>query len=192
MSPASALFRKSKSSSDSSDDDSNPLPPPDPTQDGDLPITPTLTSAFLESLKVYNIDLRFLCGSWDSFDIKKTGGTYDLILTSETVYRMDSLPSLVGLMQRACVGDGLTNNSLAEEVAAKLVIDEERSPKRDFPICLVAAKLVYFGVGGGVSEFVKAVEEYPIRSEGNQKGKVEVVWEKKEGVKRCIMQVRWF
>ena len=47
----------------------------------------------------------------------------------------------------------------------------------------MAAKVVYFGVGGGVSEFVSAVE-----GEGRS---VETVWEKKEGVGRVIMRVKW-
>ncbi len=104
---------------------------------------------------------------------------------------MDSLPSLVGLLQRACAGGSSTDNSLSEEIEAKLVIDDERTPEKRPPICLVAAKLVYFGVGGGVSEFVKAVEGYPVPCEGKRRGKPEVVWETKEGVKRCILQVHW-
>jgi len=49
-------------------------------------------------------------------------------------------------------------------------------------LCLVAAKVIYFGVGGGVKEFVEAVQE---------NGCVERVWERKEGVGRIIMRIIW-
>jgi len=52
-------------------------------------------------------------------------------------------------------------------------------------LCLVAAKVLYFGVGGGVSEFVRTVEGSP------WKGKVETVWEKIAGVGRSVMRIRW-
>jgi protein-histidine N-methyltransferase len=50
-------------------------------------------------------------------------------------------------------------------------------------LCLVAAKVLYFGVGGGVEGFVRAVE-----AEG---GVVRTVWEHREGVGRRIMRIEW-
>ena len=50
-------------------------------------------------------------------------------------------------------------------------------------MCLVAAKVLYFGVGGGVQEFVKDVE--------SQGGKVEDVWDQRDGVARKIMSIQW-
>jgi protein-histidine N-methyltransferase len=54
-------------------------------------------------------------------------------------------------------------------------------------LCLVAAKVLYFGVGGSVSEFVQTVEDSP----GLEKGNVETVWEKKAGVGRRVMRIHW-
>ena len=65
---------------------------------------------------------------------------FDIVLTSETIYRMDSLPSLTETMRLACCG---SQNKLMEEVAIRKKGE-----------CLVAAKVLYFGVGGGVSDFV--------------------------------------
>lgn len=67
------------------------------------------------------VDLRFSYGAWKSIDKK-----YDYVLTSETVYRTESIPPLVDLIQSA-------SNSQA--------------------VILVASKGIYFGVGGGVKEF---------------------------------------
>lgn len=190
MTPASAQFRESYVSSDDPDD-ANPLPPLDPTQTGDLPITPALTSAFLQSLNDLNIDLRFFSGSWESFNLDVTGGPYDIVLTSETIYRTDSLPSLVNLMYRSCKPGLMTEASLEDEIEEKLVISPTEHFEQEQPLCLVAAKLVYFGVGGGVSEFVKVVESFSPEEHEIRRGKVIMVWEKSGGVKRCIMRLRW-
>lgn len=76
------------------------------------------------------------------------------MLTSETIYRTDSLTALVNLLK-------ITSGAL----------------------CLVAAKVLYFGVGGGISDFVKEVERIH--------GAAETVWEKADGVGRKILSVRW-
>ena len=53
----------------------------------------------------------------------------------------------------------------------------------DEHLCLVAGKTVYFGVGGGIVEFVRCVE--------STVGQVETIWEKSTGVSRRVMRVRW-
>ncbi|CAE6463416.1 unnamed protein product [Rhizoctonia solani] len=121
------------------------------TEPGDLAFTPSLRSAFLESLRTHRIELRFFSGPWDGF---YPSTPYDLVLTSETIYQPMSLPSLVRLLRDATGPSGK---------------------------CLVAAKMVYFGVGGGIREFEQALE----RSGGSAK----CVWEHREGVGRSIMQV---
>ncbi|OBZ77661.1 Histidine protein methyltransferase 1 [Grifola frondosa] len=174
MSPASAAYRSTAPASDSEpDSDASPLPPADPTQPGELPLTPALTAAFLASLSAHHVHLHFFAGGWSAFDVPLTGGPYDLVLTSETIYRPDSLPSLVSLLRRA------SRPRTLDELTSELTISDAPSGC----VCLVAAKLVYFGVGGGVSEFVRAVER-----EG---GTVRTVWEHKEGVKRSVMRVAW-
>lgn len=96
--------------------------------------------------------------------MRRTGGPYQLVLTSETIYHPNSLPSLVRVMQDACSGG-------------------------DTHLCLVAGKTVYFGVGGGITEFVQCVES-TADGRGN-KGRVETIWEKATGVSRKVMRVRW-
>lgn len=131
----------------------------------ELDISESLKNAFHQSLMTYGVELRFFSGSWDTFDLQKSCGSYNLVLTSETIYRMESLPSLTAIMRGACKA-------------------EEPTGVNDY-LCLVAAKVLYFGVGGGVTEFVRCVQ-------GSDKGgMVKTVWEKTQGVERRVMSIRW-
>lgn len=135
----------------------------DPTEPGELTLSPSLRSAFLASLDEHRIKIRLFSGPWSGYDVQEIlGGTgnqsYDLILTSETIYQPSSLPSLVRLLRETTGTTG---------------------------ICFVAAKLVYFGVGGGIREFEKAL------GEGEAIGKMRSVWERREGVGRSILKVEF-
>ncbi len=149
---------------------------------GEVIITPQLKSAFLESLASLNINLRFFSGSWDTFNPLQTAGEtgYDIILTSETIYRTESLGPLINLMHSACTGKPPPT---LEGLVSNLNISESNSSESRPYLCLVAAKVLYFGVGGGVSDFLEAV--------GGHKGRVETVLERTVGVGRKIMRVYW-
>ncbi|CAL1708632.1 unnamed protein product [Somion occarium] len=188
MSPASTSFQESYMPTKNDESDEDQLPLSDPSQPGELEVSKEFVSAFRKSLTDYGIELRFFAGSWQTFDLSKTGGKYDVVLTSETIYRTDSLPSLIELMRNACIGlpssDKDEDESLARLSEARLSISP--SGGHTSYLCLVAAKLVYFGVGGGVTGFIRAVEGDEVN-----KGSVETIWERKEGVKRCVMKVSW-
>ncbi|KAI0765199.1 hypothetical protein C8Q74DRAFT_1036021 [Fomes fomentarius] len=193
MSPASSAYRSAAENCVTIDEDEDkgepePLPPADATQTGELLITPALTAAFLESLHAYRIHLKFFKGSWATFGVDQSNGKYDVLLTSETIYRTASLRSLVDLMKRATADRDIKRREGAniEESASRLTLSDTANLKglSDEPyLCLVAAKLVYFGVGGGVNEFVEAVEK--------ASGRVQTVWERSRGVRRSIMRVVW-
>lgn len=139
--------------------------------DLELSITPELTSAFLESLRSRKIHLEFYSGSWAELVRVGEPTNCDLILTSETIYRTSSLPSLVGLLKLRC-----RTAAQAEENSSGL-------PAPGKTLCLVAAKVVYFGVGGGVGEFTNVVEA--------SGGQVRSVWEVPSGVARRVMSADW-
>lgn len=175
-----------------------PLPPADPSQPGELALTPELKTAFLESLQTCGIHLKLFSGSWATFDVERAGGPYDVLLTSETIYRTASLGSLVDLMRRATAPAVQKGSSPSlEDSTSRLSLSDSEGLKGlvDAPyLCLVAAKLVYFGVGGGVNEFVQAVETSHARGvagEGRSSNRVQTVWETNKGVKRSIMRVVW-
>ncbi|TFK83170.1 hypothetical protein K466DRAFT_272294 [Polyporus arcularius HHB13444] len=190
MSPASSAFRASAGTEAEQAEDAEPLPPADPTQPGELPITPGLKAAFLESLRTYRVDLKFFSGSWATLDVDKPGrGPYDILLTSETIYRTASLQSLVDLMRRAT--SGWARGGSLDEAASRLTLSDTDGLQRlaDEPyLCLVAAKLVYFGVGGGVNDFTEAIER---PKDGKRLGRVQTVLERNRGVKRSVMRVVW-
>ncbi|KAK0213315.1 hypothetical protein DFS33DRAFT_114749 [Desarmillaria ectypa] len=169
MSPASKAYRDAATTNL----DETPLPPADASIHAEIPITLELKTAFISSLEVYAIRLRFFSGSWGSFDFHQSGGAYDIVFTSETIYRMDSVGSLIDLLQSV--------SPTVDNLTSRLSIsDGENDPSF---LCLVAAKIFYFGVGGGVTNFVEAVEE--------KGGRVETVWERKVGVGRKIMRIQW-
>ena len=167
--------------------DSEIAPTLDITAPGELPITPELKTAFLSSLVALNVTIRFFSGSWNTFNLASTIGSdcYNVILTSETIYQMDSLESLVDLMQAACIGkteeslNGLLSSLNISEKSAEEDIFGASCPYQ----CLVAAKVLYFGVGGGVLEFLKWVER--------RRGHAMTVQERKVGVGRKVIRVEW-
>ena len=164
--------------------DSEIAPTLDITAPGELPITPELKTAFLSSLVALNITISFFSGSWNTFNPAATIGSdcYNVILTSETIYQMDSLESLVDLMQAACIGK--TEVSLNGPISSPPISETSDTFRSSCPYqCLVAAKVLYFGVGGGVLEFLKRIER--------RKGHAMTVQERKVGVGRKIIRVEW-
>ncbi|KAF8830655.1 hypothetical protein HHX47_DHR2000781 [Lentinula edodes] len=200
MSPASDPFLSSQASSlDAGTEEILEYPAKDTTNAGELIITPALKDAFKQSLEKYNVELRFFGGSWKSFknaigtgthfsdaqaqDASAGGlGGYDILLTSETIYRTESVPELIQAMWQSTHPS--TSSSCPSSQLSKLTISEPRPPR-----ILVAAKVFYFGVGGGVDEFAEAVRRWNGASGVNTE--VTTIWEKNVGVGRRIIQVVW-
>ncbi|KAG8948277.1 hypothetical protein FRC04_009915 [Tulasnella sp. 424] len=128
---------------------------------GDVIIDEALLETFKASLRLHNITLRFISGAWSNFVFTSTLSEIDFILTSETIYNTASVPSLISVMKRSR--------------------DNVGGLRQIPPVIFVAAKVLYFGVGGGVKEFGRSVEE--------EDGETEVVWEVTHGVGRQILRV---
>lgn len=120
---------------------------------GELDIDDELVSAFETDLARRGIALRFFAGGWDSYALDDK---FDVVLSSETVYAEETLPSLVALLHRAAHPSSL---------------------------CLVATKVMYFGVGGGLAAF-----EHAVRQSG---GSVDTVRASTAGVARMVVRVTW-
>uniref|UniRef100_A0AC35TZH0 MTS domain-containing protein n=1 Tax=Rhabditophanes sp. KR3021 TaxID=114890 RepID=A0AC35TZH0_9BILA len=82
------------------------------------------------------VDCNFQHGDWsdNQVEIEKSGKRYDMILTSETIYSSQNYANLHSLFDKAL------------------------SHHKDAYI-LLGAKMYYFGVGGGVFEFMDFVKE---------------------------------
>lgn len=127
-------------------------------------MTPEFLASFESLLDTENIELVFFEGAWETFTVDAEEDKYDLVLTSETVYELDSLDSLIRLLRTAS------------------------RPGKD-STCLVACKKIYFGVGGGELEFRRRVEQVQgtvetVWGQHCMKGRI-------TGVGRVIMQVEW-
>ena len=146
-------------------------PDPQTPCSGDLEVTQDLQQRFLKTLGNFGISISAISGGWSSALVdliirQFLSAPYSLpcdtvILASETIYSPTTIrpftSTLLGLLRAA----------------------EERGSRGR---ALLAAKKVYFGVGGGVDEFLTVLAEMG--------GKSTVMWETGgEGVGRVILEV---
>lgn len=131
--------------------------------------------AFVRDLERRSITIRVLTGGWGA-DMAQRIGHADLVLASETIYNEASLPHFVDTVERCLAGasGGGTSNGVADGGIADGGIAEDS-------VALVAAKGVYFGVGGGVESFKRILPP----SLGCR-----TVFESSAGVNRVILELR--
>lgn len=105
---------------------------------GEIDISQTLLSSFVSDLSLHNIDIVAVSGGWSEEFVKKVipYGLFDIILASETIYSPNMLPVFTDTML----------NLMSPNTRA-----------------LVAAKRVYFGVGGGIPEFESELQKRGVR-----------------------------
>lgn len=132
------------------------------TEVNEVPLTEELIESFLQFLDKYNIELRFFAGGWQNVPAPEQ--PYDLVLTSETVYELDNLEHLTGLLHRCA-------------------LPQRGQPRPRDHTTLVACKRVYFGVGGGEHAFKDCIEK--------QGATVDNIWNSGSGVERTVMRVNW-
>ena len=101
-------------------------------ENGDLDASDELREAFLGDLERRGVEVEFVSGGWGKQMVDMVGGGgWDLVLGSETIYSPETTPEFT-------------------EVLLGTIADGGRG--------LVAAKRIYFGVGGSVEDFVGDVE----------------------------------
>jgi protein-histidine N-methyltransferase len=140
-----------------------------PDQDEELDITPGLVQEFKDDLAQRGISVDFVSGAWSAEFVdlvisSGSGARKTLVLASETIYSPASLvafsETLLELLRRS--------NTVSARSRA-----------------LIAAKKVYFGVGGGVDEFL-AVLRNLCANELDVQQKLTV---QSEGVGRVVLEV---
>ena len=96
--------------------------------------TVTLPNILLNAAAETNLDnLKFIYGDWSGLASKLPEKSFDLILTSETIYRVESYEILLEIF----------SHSLKTSPEARV---------------LLAAKDYYFGLGGSVNQFMNAAK----------------------------------
>lgn len=148
---------------------------------GELELTSELVEEFKSSMKSREITLNFYSGSWETLHEVGTfdhgGKDINIVLTSETIYSMDSLPALVDALGLACSG------SIESSLQQTTLTDEEDSKGKVKDLCLVAAKVLYFGVGGGVNALEAELSQRQATSK--------TVWKSDRGVARVVLQIHF-
>ncbi|KAF7176567.1 hypothetical protein CNMCM7691_003059 [Aspergillus felis] len=142
----------------------------DQPDEEELDITPELLESFQQDLASRKITFEFISGAWSPAFVDLVFSSYGqgkgktLILASETIYSPASLApfseTLIALLRRS-------------------ETEQERSK------ALIAAKKVYFGVGGGVDEFLTVLKIV----NGNGLDVEEQVNINSEGVGRVILRI---
>jgi len=184
MSPSSASYRDAFQAGTDVDEgtDHPPLPPPDPGTPGELPINPALVAAFLESLSYKSLYIHFLSGSWRTYNIDRQ---FDIILTSETMYRSECIPDLLDVLWKAYA----TPPSL--KIGTMLEGSMQGKSSLDGPKCYVAGKVLYFGVGGGLPDFISGLEDPRGSKCSRRNGRWLNLKEHSQGVVRKVLQLFW-
>ena len=137
---------------------------------GDLEITEDLLARFGSDLSLKNIHVSGISGAWDHAfnnmvrpfdDLQEGRATETIFLASETIYSPASIRAFCDtLLSVLGQGKALGGTGTA----------------------FIAAKRIYFGVGGGVDEFHRILEDLG--------GEAKTVWETEDaGVGRVILQV---
>ncbi|KAL7268577.1 hypothetical protein RUND412_008800, partial [Rhizina undulata] len=150
----SSIFLPADPETETEEDPQEPWEP-----QGDIHVSPALVAKFLQDLSAREITLEFVSGAWGAEMSVLLGAGYGLVLGSETIYSPRTTPAFAEVLIKAL---------------------GERGEGRG----LVAAKRIYFGVGGGVKEFEGVVRERV----GWRVGVVEEAGQ--GGVGRVVVEVR--
>jgi len=130
-----------------------------------LEIDPEIVNEFLTSLKSYNITLSFFSGAWSSEFVHLVEGNMKSGLARLTIIGAETIYSPFAL----------------QTFADTLIALMETNPGGD-KTALVAAKKVYFGVGGSMEDFCDIV-----RTKG---AIVKQIREESDGVRRAVIEVK--
>ena len=133
--------------------------------DDDLEITPELLKEFVADLRQRNIQIDFISGAWSERFVhvldQRFPSTYTLILASETIYSPFTLNPFTKLLMH---------------LLSRIGNEDSKA--------LIAAKKVYFGVGGGMDEFLTI-----LTSMGGAAREIAVPGREEHGVARVILEV---
>jgi hypothetical protein len=99
-------------------------------------------------LKIEQLNIKFVYGDWKTIEKLLPNGSFDLVLTSETIYNSLYYKSLLGLCKYLLKD---------EETDREFRVKKIKTNDDDFSCqscILLAAKTYYFGCGGNLFEFL--------------------------------------
>ncbi len=115
--------------------------------DGELEITPDLLQAFEKNLQERNVTLTFLSGGWSQDFV-------DLLysLSGSSVYGQSHAPGVILLLGAETIYSPFALEAFNETMLA--ILRREQAVPAVHATAFVAAKRLYFGVGGSLDDFV--------------------------------------
>lgn len=140
------------------------------SSEGELELTAEMLQAFRDSLSSNQIVLSFLSGAWSAEFVEllyssntaaSAGKINTLVLGSETIYSPFALESFAATLL-----------SILER--------ERRERPSSFAAAIVAAKRLYFGVGGSLDDFTDKMKGLGVT--------VQTLREEAEGVRRGVVK----
>ncbi|PHH92221.1 hypothetical protein CDD83_8332 [Cordyceps sp. RAO-2017] len=138
----------------------------------ELELGPDILDAFRADLSVHGITLSFLSGAWSPDFVQL------LYCTHPAIPDTPSSPPLTVLLGAETIYSPAALRAFAETVFA--VLDREGADAGADAVALVAAKRLYFGVGGSMDDFIHMAE-----SSG---GHVTRLREETQGVRRGVVR----
>jgi hypothetical protein len=137
--------------------------------EGELDIDADLLQAFNGELEQRNITLSFYSGAWSPAFVQ-------LVNSASSGHGRNSDSSLL-ILGAETIYSPMALKSFAESLMA--ILEPEG---QDESSALVAAKKIYFGVGGSIEDFCDAVRA--------KEGEVEQIREEVDGVRRAVIEVK--
>lgn len=111
-----------------------------------------------EKMDLLQTESNFYAGDWSNFaELTKNVEKYDIILASETIYNIENQEKLLETFRKRLKEDG---------------------------IVLVAGKSHYFGVGGGLEQFIDYVKSKNVFT-------TNYLWKSDENLKRGIVELKF-
>lgn len=111
------------------------------------------------------VSARYFCGDWSSLGSllasENLGGTYDIIISAETIYSLESQQQLFHCIKQ--VGPSCTAAVSGTHATCRKPSDYDmlllmQAIKPPTGVAYIAAKTYYFGVGGGTTSFKKLLK----------------------------------
>lgn len=137
--------------------------------EGELDIDDELLHAFSAGLQQCNINLSFYSGAWSPEFVQ--------LVTSTSSNKVRSSNSSLLVLGAETIYSPMALKSFTESLMTILHLQDNSES-----MALIAAKKVYFGVGGSIEDFCDA-----LRARG---GKVEQIREEADGVRRAVVEVK--
>lgn len=136
----------------------------DPEAEQDLELTPEIIKAFTDRLAAHRIVLEFSYGPWQGLaqHLKSTHHSQALILTAETIYREDSVDSLIDVLKSGAQRVSVNNHKPVKDRQIGDLADLALRCEwpQDETIILVAAKVSIFFTQSGLSNQLTHTRAY--------------------------------